>query len=135
MHGNDVSRIVSLVAAHAPVRQLMVECQRAIAAEGPVIMAGRDIGTVVLPDAPVKIFLTATVDERVERRRAELVARGVAVEADNLRAQIEERDRIDETRDVAPLRPASDAIRIDSSGMTVEAVVERIVGLVRAVHS
>ncbi|MBD5655447.1 MAG: (d)CMP kinase [Candidatus Eremiobacteraeota bacterium] len=132
LHGNDVSRVVSLVSAHAALRQLMVERQRAIAAEGPVIMAGRDIGTVVLPDAPFKIFLTATVDERVERRLAELTERGVAVEPAVLRAQLQERDRLDETRDVAPLRAAADAVRIDSSAMTVEAVVDRIEGLVRA---
>jgi cytidylate kinase len=131
LQANDVSRIVSVVAAHAPIRELMVERQRAIAAEGPVIMAGRDIGTVVLPNAPFKIFLTATVDERVERRRAELAERGVTVEAAALRAQIEERDRIDETRAVSPLRPADDAIRIDSSRMSVDAVVERIAELVR----
>ena len=130
--GNDVSGIVSLVAAHPRVRDLMVERQRAIAAQGPVIMAGRDIGTVVLPDAPLKIFLTATVEERVARRRSELAERGVFVDAATLREEIERRDRIDETRAVAPLRAADDAVEIDSSGMTIDAVVERIAGLVKA---
>jgi len=132
LYGNDVSRIVSTVSAHPAIRALMVERQRAIAAEGPVIMAGRDIGTVVLPDAPHKIFLTAGVDERVARRLAELARRGTPVEAATLRAQIEERDRLDETRAVAPLRPAPDAVIVDSSGLSVAAVVERIARLVGA---
>jgi cytidylate kinase len=131
LYGNDVSRVVSIVSAYPGVRDLMVERQRAIAAEGPVIMAGRDIGTVVLPTAPVKIFLTASVDERVERRLAELAARGTTVSRPDLRAEIEERDRLDATRLVAPLRPASDAVVIDSSGASVEDVVERVADLVR----
>lgn len=132
LYGNDVSRIVSTVSAQPAIRALMVERQRAIAAEGPVIMAGRDIGTVVLPEAPYKIFLTASVEERVARRLAELAARGTVVEPATLRAEIEERDRLDETRAVAPLRPASDAVVVDSSGLSIEAVVERIALLVGA---
>jgi cytidylate kinase len=132
LYGNDVSRIVSIVAAQAAVRTLMVERQRAIAAEGPVIMAGRDIGTVVLPEAPHKIFLTASVEERVARRLAELATRGTRVDAATLRAEIEERDRLDETRAVAPLKPAPDAVVVDSSGIGVDAVVERIAHLVGA---
>ena len=131
LYGNDVSRVVSLVAAYPGVRTLMVERQRAIAREGPVIMAGRDIGTVVLPEAGVKIFLTASVDERVERRLAELAARGSAPSRLELRAEIEERDRLDASRAVAPLRPASDAIEVDSSGSSIDAVVERIASIVR----
>jgi cytidylate kinase len=131
LYGNDVSRIVSIVSAYPGVRDLMVERQRAIAAEGPVIMAGRDIGTVVLPAAPVKIFLTASVDERVERRLAELAARGTRVTRADLRAEIEERDRLDATRETAPLRPAADAVRIDSSGFSVEEVVDRVAEIVR----
>jgi cytidylate kinase len=134
LYGNDVSRVVSLVSAYAGVRDLMVERQRAIAAEGPVIMAGRDIGTVVLPTAALKIFLTASVDERVERRLAELAARGTRVSRPDLRAEIEERDRLDATRAVAPLRPAADALEIDSSGATVDEVVDRIAELARAIR-
>jgi cytidylate kinase len=132
LYGNDVSRIVSAVSAQPAIRGLMVERQRAIAAEGPVIMAGRDIGTVVLPDAPHKIFLTAGVEERVARRLAELARRGTVVDPATLRAEIEERDRLDETRAVAPLRPAADAVIVDSSGMSVAEVVERIARLVGA---
>jgi cytidylate kinase len=131
LYGNDVSRVVSIVAAYPGVRELMVERQRAIAAEGPVIMAGRDIGTVVLPEAPIKIFLTATVEERVERRFAELAARGTALSRPDLRAEIEERDRLDETRAVAPLKPAPDAVEVDSSGATIEQVVDRVAEIVR----
>jgi len=134
LYGNDVSRVVSVVSAYAGVRDLMVERQRAIAAEGPVIMAGRDIGTVVLPTAALKIFLTASVDERVERRLAELAARGTQVSRPELRAEIEERDRLDATRAVAPLRPAADALEIDSSGATVDEVVDRIAELARAIR-
>jgi cytidylate kinase len=131
LYGNDVSRIVSIVSAYAGVRDLMVERQRAIASEGPVIMAGRDIGTVVLPDAPIKVFLTASVDERVERRLAELAARGTVVDRPTLRAEIEERDRLDATRAVAPLRPAADAIVIDSSGAGIDEVVDRMAAIAR----
>jgi cytidylate kinase len=131
LYGNDVSRVVSVVAAYPGVRALMVERQRAIADAGPVIMAGRDIGTVVLPKAPTKIFLTASVEERVERRLAELAARGSDVSRPALRAEIEERDRLDATRATAPLRAAADAVEIDSSGATVDEVVERIAALAR----
>jgi len=132
LYGNDVSRVVSLVAAQPEIRRHLVERQREIAAARPVIMAGRDIGTVVLPDAPFKIFLTASVAERVERRLAELVARGAAVDRGSLRAEILERDRLDEGRPISPLRAATDAIHIDSTGLSVEAVVERIATIVQA---
>ncbi|MDP9017325.1 MAG: (d)CMP kinase [Candidatus Eremiobacteraeota bacterium] len=127
-----VTAVVSTVAAHSLVRARLVEEQRAIAAEGPVVMAGRDIGTVVLPDARYKIYLTASVQERVERRRAELQAAGVDIEPHELREEIEERDRLDETRLTSPLRPASDATVIDSTGKTAAQVCDQIVGLVTA---
>jgi len=129
LYANEVSRIVSVIAAYPVIRDLMVERQRSIAAEGPVVMAGRDIGTVVLPDAPLKIFLTASVEERVQRRGAELAERGTLLDPQALRAEIEERDRLDRNRSVAPLRPAPDAIEIDSTGMSVDEVVDRIAEL------
>lgn len=129
LYGNDVSPVASVVAAHPGVRAEMVVRQRAIAREGTVVMAGRDIGTVVLPDAPLKVFLTASVDARVERRRAELAAQGVSIDAHTLREQILERDHLDANRRVAPLRVASDAVEIDSSDMTVSDVVEHIASL------
>jgi cytidylate kinase len=132
LYQNDVSRLASVIAAHPGVRELMVERQRAIARSGPIVMAGRDIGTVVLPDAPVKVFLTASLAERVARRRADLAERGTAVDTAALCAELEERDRLDASRAVAPLRPAPDAHTIDSSGLTVAEVVERIVALMEA---
>ncbi len=122
----EVTAVVSTIAAHARVRAAMVEEQRRIAQAGPVVMVGRDIGTVVLPDAQVKIFLTASVQARVERRRAQLVEAGVDVSAHELAKEIEERDRLDESRAVSPLRKADDAVVIDSSSLRIEDVVDRI---------
>ncbi len=131
LYGNDVSRVVSIVAAQPEIRSYLVDRQRKIAAERPLIMAGRDIGTVVLPEAPFKIFLTASVVERVERRLAELAGRGAKVDRTTLHAEIVERDRLDRERPLSPLRPASDAIEIDSTGVPVDTVVERIAAIVR----
>lgn len=122
----EVTAVVSTIAAHPRVREAMVDEQRRIAAGGPVVMAGRDIGTVVLPDAPVKIFLTASVQARVERRRAQLEEAGVDVSAHELAKEIEERDRLDENRATSPLRKADDAIVIDSSDLSVDEVVDAI---------
>ncbi len=126
-----VTAVVSTVAAHPRVREAMVREQRRIAEEAPVVMAGRDIGTVVLPDAPHKIFLTASVDARVQRRGAEMQAAGVDVSARRLREEIEERDRLDRSRATSPLRPAPDATVIDSTRLTAEEVVQKIVAIVR----
>jgi cytidylate kinase len=123
---SDVTAIVSAVAAHPEVRDAMVRAQRRIAEKGPVVMAGRDIGTVVLPDAPVKIYLTASVPARIERRRAQLAAAGVDVDPERLAEAIAERDRLDQTRAVAPLEPAADARIIDSSDIDASRVVDAI---------
>jgi cytidylate kinase len=122
----EVSSAVSTVAALPGVRNAMVAEQRAIAAEGPVVMAGRDIGTVVLPDARYKFFLTASVDERAARRAKEFAERGIEVGLGEVREQIEERDRLDRNRAVAPLRPAPDATVIDSTALQAEDVVARM---------
>lgn len=122
----EVTSVVSTIAAHPRVRQAMVDEQRHIAEAGPVVMAGRDIGTVVLPNAAVKIYLTASVQARVERRRVQLEEAGVDVSAHELAKEIEERDRLDETRAVSPLRKAPDAIVIDSSNLSIDQVVDRI---------
>ena len=132
LHTPAVSRIVSIVAAQPAIRELMVERQRAVAKAGPVVMAGRDIGTVVLPEAPVKVFLTASLAERTARRFAELAQRGIAVDVRVLEAEMRERDRLDENRATAPLRPASDAVILDSTGLSIDAVVERVANLVSA---
>lgn len=125
-----VTAVVSIVAAHPRVREAMVREQRRIAGEGSVVMAGRDIGTVVLPGAPCKIFLTASVAARVQRRRAQLEKAGVDVSAHELTQEIEERDRLDETRKISPLRKAPGAHVIDSSRLTAEQVVDEICSIV-----
>jgi CMP/dCMP kinase len=127
----EVNQAVSTVAAHPGVRSAMVAAQRALARAAPVVMAGRDIGTVVLPDAACKIYLTASVEARVARRAAELSGSGSRADEASLRADIVRRDEVDSTRAVSPLRPAADATIIDSSLLTSEDVVERIVALAR----
>jgi len=132
LSGNEVTAIVSVVAAQREVRRAMVSAQRRIAEKGPVVMAGRDIGTVVLPEAPVKIYLTASVPARIERRRRQLQAAGVDVDAHRLAEEIEERDRLDQTRAISPLAPAPDAHIIDSSEIDARGVVDAICALVDA---
>ena len=128
----DVAAVVSSVAAFGRVRERMVAAQREIAREGPVVMAGRDIGTVVLPEARFKFFLTASVDERAKRRHLEFGQRGVILPFEEVREQIAERDRIDMTRAVAPLRAAADAVVIDSTGLRSDEVVARMRAFVEA---
>ena len=138
LQSNDVNAVVSIVAAHPEVRETMVAAQRRIAGDESVVMAGRDIGTVVLPNAPVKIYLTASVDARVDRRRMQLEAAGANVDAAQLRQELERRDRLDRTRAVSPLEPARDAHVIDSSDLSVEQVVDAVGAIVaraRAVTS
>ncbi len=131
LQAEDVTAVVSTVAAHPEVREAMVAAQRRLAEGRSVVMAGRDIGTVVLPDAPVKIYLTASVAARVERRHAQLELAGTEVDVRRLRDEIETRDRNDSTRAVSPLEPAHDAHRIDSSAITIDGVVDAILAIVR----
>lgn len=128
---HEVSDAASVVSAHASVRRLMVERQRELGRAGGVVMEGRDIQTNVFPDAEVKIYLSASTEERARRRAQDLQDSGLAVPpmAELLRS-IEERDRRDSTRATAPLAPAPDAIVIDTDGMTVDEVVDAIVRLV-----
>ncbi len=130
LQSNAVTAIVSTVAAHPRVRAALVQEQRRIAGCAAVVMAGRDIGTVVLPQAPLKIFLTASVDARVSRRRGQLAAAGVDISVHRLREEIEERDRLDRTRRVSPLVPADDALILDSSALDAEQVVDAICAFV-----
>jgi CMP/dCMP kinase len=132
LQSNEVTAIVSTVAAHAEVRETMVRAQREAADAVSVVMAGRDIGTVVLPDAGVKIFLTASVAARVARRKAQLEAAGADVDVHRLTEEIEERDRLDRTRAVSPLMPAPGAHVIDSSDVTAEGVVNEICSIADA---
>ncbi|HLA99797.1 MAG TPA: (d)CMP kinase [Bacteroidota bacterium] len=127
----EVTRAVSQVSSVAAVRELMVREQRRLAATGGVVLEGRDIGTVVLPDADVKIFLVADETERARRRQRELREKDVEVTLDDLLGEIHERDRKDSSRDLSPLRRSEDAVEVDTSGLTVEGQVERILEIVR----
>lgn len=120
--GNDASR----VAAVPEVRQALLQWQRDYARPPGLVADGRDMGTVVFPGAPVKIFLDASAEERARRRHKQLKEQGIDVNLPGLIAEIEERDRRDRNRSVAPLKPAQDAEVIDSTSMSVDAVVERI---------
>lgn len=125
----EVTHIVSRVAALGPVREKMVELQRAMAADGAVVMDGRDIGTNVLPNADVKIFLTASVEERARRRYDEMKEKGYAVDFDELKQEIAARDKQDSERAISPLRQAEDAVLLDSTSLTIDEVVTRILKL------
>lgn len=122
----EVDANVSVVSAYPGVRRALTTQQRRIGARGRVVMVGRDIGTVVLPEAEVKIYLDASVEERARRRYTELEARGEAVDYEEILAAMRRRDEIDSTRKVAPLRPAEDAVTIDSDGKTLEEVFEEV---------
>jgi CMP/dCMP kinase len=126
----EVTGAVSRVSAIAGVRDILVERQRQLAQENSVVMDGRDIGTVVLPRATLKIYLTASPLVRAQRRHRELAQLGQNIDLLELQSQIEARDHYDSTRAVAPLRPAADAIPIDTNGLTIDQVVERILALV-----
>ena len=122
----EVGEAVSLVSRVAGVRRALVAIQREIANEGRVVMVGRDIGTVVLPDAPLKAYLDASPEERARRRHAEVQAAGRSETLDEVRAELAMRDEIDTRRDASPLRPADDALVIDTDRMTIQQVVDAI---------
>lgn len=127
----EVGEAASRVSAHPSVREALVARQRQLGAAGGVVMEGRDIGTVVFPDADVKVFLSATPEERARRRHAELRQRGVEVPFEELRAAEEERDRRDRERAHSPLRVAADAVVLETTGKTPEQVVEEVLALCR----
>ena len=125
----EVTGIVSRVAALAPVREKMVELQRMMAQSGKVVMDGRDIATNVLPNADVKVFLSASVEERARRRYQEMKAKGYDVDLSELQKEIAARDKQDSEREISPLRQADDAVLIDSTGLSIEEVTARILAL------
>lgn len=127
----EVGNMASASSVNKEVRMKLVELQRELAAKENVVMDGRDIGTYVLPDAKVKIYLTASSACRAKRRYDELAAKGEACDLEVIEADIIARDRRDMTREFAPLRQAGDAVAVDSSDMTVDEVTERILELVR----
>ena len=131
-----ISDGASKVSSQPEVRAALLDVQRALGREGGVVLEGRDIGTVVFPDAELKVFLTASAEERARRRHAELEARGVPSRYRDILAGMRERDARDRGRAIAPLVPAADAVVLDSSDLDLEAVVERLAALAaRHIHA
>ena len=139
LNGEDVSELIrtpkaslmaSAVSAKPEVRAFLLEMQRRLARENNVIMDGRDIGTVVLPDATVKIFLTASAEERANRRYKELIEKGMEVNYADVLADIEKRDYNDSHRDIAPLKPAEDSVLADTSKNNLEQSVDLILSII-----
>ncbi|MFD1777308.1 (d)CMP kinase [Fredinandcohnia salidurans] len=128
---HDVTNSVSIVSKHRKVREDMVRRQQSFGKSGGVVMDGRDIGTHVLPDAEVKIFLLASVDERAERRHQENLSKGYQSDLEQLKLEIAQRDKLDSEREVAPLRKAEDAIEIDTTSLGIEEVVAKIMDVVK----
>ncbi|NTW27952.1 MAG: (d)CMP kinase [Coriobacteriia bacterium] len=126
-----IDEAVSVVARIPHVREALVDQQRELARIGNVVMEGRDIGTVVFPDAELKVFLTAAPEERARRRAAQQKASGMQVAQSDVRDAIERRDEIDSTREHSPLTSADDAVEIDTTGVSLEEVVDRIVSLAK----
>ena len=127
----DISQKASLISAHAVVREVLLDMQRDMAKNYDVIMDGRDIGTVVLPKASVKIFLTASPEVRSKRRCDELVAKGQKAKYETILKEIKQRDYQDTHREIAPLKLARDSIKVDTSEMDIDQVVEHIRSIVR----
>ncbi|MBC2017191.1 (d)CMP kinase [Listeria seeligeri] len=125
----EVTNHVSIVAAYPAVREALQERQQVFAKEGGIVMDGRDIGTAVLPNAELKIFLLASVEERAERRFKENAAKGFAGDLNQLKKEIEERDHLDYTREHSPLKKAEDAIEVDTTSMSIDDVANKILFL------
>lgn len=139
LNGEDVSDLIrtpeasmmaSAVSAKPPVRDFLLEMQRKLARENNVIMDGRDIGTVVLPNATLKFFVTASADERAKRRFKELTEKGMDVKYDDIYEDIKTRDYNDSHRDIAPLKPAEDSIIFDTTGYNLEQSIERLIEII-----
>ena len=129
LSAREVERSVAHIAKIPRVRARMVEEQRRMAEDHRLVMAGRDIGTVVLPWADLKVFLVASIEERARRRFAEMKERGADVPYETVLSELEQRDHNDITREVSPLKPADDAVTLDTDGLTLEQVVDKIVEL------
>jgi cytidylate kinase len=131
----EVSGRVSEVSAHAGVREQIVAAQRALLSRGSWVSDGRDVGSVVWPGADLKVFLTASLEERARRRRAELEARGVELDERTVVEDVRRRDHLDTTRETSPLRVAAGAVVIDSSELEADEVVDRVVRLVETLRA
>lgn len=127
----EVGNMASASSVNGNVRKKLLELQRKLAATANVVMDGRDIGTVVLPNADVKVYLTASVEVRAQRRYKELIEKGLSADLEQIKKDIEERDYRDMNRDIAPLRQAEDAVLVDSSYMTIDESVQAILDLIK----
>ncbi|GLY09815.1 (d)CMP kinase [Pseudobacillus badius] len=128
---SEVTNSVSFVAKHAPVREEMVKRQQLFAEKGGVVMDGRDIGTHVLPNADVKIFLKASVEERAKRRHLENISKGFSSDIEKLKEEIILRDKRDSEREAAPLKKAEDAIELDTTSLSIADVVDQIISIAK----
>ena len=131
IRNEKVGNMASKTSAYKPVREKLLDLQRGIAAENDVIMDGRDIGTNILPNAELKIYLTASVDVRAKRRFDELVEKGETPDLETIKKDIEQRDYQDMNREIAPLKQAEDAVLVDTSEMGIDEVVDCIIELVK----
>lgn len=127
----EIAKYASKVSAVPEVRQFLLETQRDMAKNGNILMDGRDIGTVILPDAPVKIFLTASAEARAQRRYLELHEKGQSITFDEVLHDIQQRDEQDMTRAVAPLKQAADAVLLDTSDISLEQSIEAVLRIIR----
>lgn len=135
LRSNEVTEHVSFVASKDAVRKYLVDVQQQLAENKGIVMDGRDIGTTVIPDAEVKIYMIASVEERAERRLKDNTDRGIPSTLEQLKKDIAERDAYDMNREISPLVKADDAIEMDTTGMTIEAVTERIIQLAQKAQS
>lgn len=131
IRSKQVEKFVSPVSANAGVRHALTEQQRVIGKRGKTVMAGRDIGTVVFPEADLKIYLEASAEERARRRYKELIKRGSKADYEEILEGIQQRDQVDSTRDVAPLIPASDALIIQTDHLTIEQVLQKVMDILK----
>ncbi|MEM7139216.1 MAG: (d)CMP kinase [Myxococcota bacterium] len=131
----DIAAGASQVSAYPGVRRALLDVQRNLGRDGGVVLEGRDIGTVVFPDAEVKLFLTASAEERARRRVNDLQERGIKADPKAILEKMQARDLADSTRPIAPLRPAEDAVVLDSTSLGLEVVVEHVLELVRSGRS
>ena len=122
----EINNVISIISSYSKVRQILIEQQRALAKEGGIVMDGRDIGTVVLPDAELKVFLVAGLEERARRRQKDLEKQGIRLSLEEIKDEIARRDKLDSERDMSPLRKAPDARELDTTNLTIEQQVEII---------
>ncbi|CAH0274243.1 Cytidylate kinase [Peribacillus frigoritolerans] len=130
IRNNEVTGSVSEVAKHRSIREELVRRQQILGENGGVVMDGRDIGTHVLPNAEVKVFLIASVDERAQRRHQENILKGFPSDIEKLREEIATRDKLDSEREISPLKKAADAIEIDTTSLSIQEVAESIMSLI-----